>query len=109
MCQGLGVCDMTACHGGVCEIRRPDILHSKTSVDFGPEFHLTTFRPSPRRQQKANVFKDIGSFYEIGRGQEAQARRKGAIEASCKTRLKLGRVDAGIAEYLAQQTRTDRP
>ena len=35
---------MIAYHGGVCEIRRPDILHSKNSVDFGPAFYLTTFQ-----------------------------------------------------------------
>ena len=35
---------MIVYHGGVCEIRRPDILHSKNSVDFGPAFYLTTFQ-----------------------------------------------------------------
>ena len=35
---------MTVYHGGVCEIRRPDISHSSASVDFGPAFYMTTFR-----------------------------------------------------------------
>ncbi len=35
---------MIVYHGGVCEIRRPDILHSNTSVDFGPAFYVTTFQ-----------------------------------------------------------------
>ena len=35
---------MIVYHGGVCEIRHPDILHSKASVDFGPAFYLTTFQ-----------------------------------------------------------------
>jgi hypothetical protein len=35
---------MIVYHGGVLEIRRPDILHSNVSVDFGPAFYLTTFQ-----------------------------------------------------------------
>ena len=35
---------MTVYHGGVCEIRHPDTVHSKPSVDFGPAFYVTTYR-----------------------------------------------------------------
>jgi hypothetical protein len=35
---------MIVYHGGVCEIHRPDILHSNVSVDFGPAFYVTTFQ-----------------------------------------------------------------
>lgn len=35
---------MKVYHGGVCEIQKPDTLHSKESVDFGPAFYLTTYK-----------------------------------------------------------------
>lgn len=46
---------MIVYHGGICEIRHPDILHSKASVDFGPAFYLTTFQFQAERwaQRKA--------------------------------------------------------
>ena len=35
---------MIVYHGGVCEIRHPDTMHSNASVDFGPAFYLTSFQ-----------------------------------------------------------------
>lgn len=35
---------MIVYHGGICEIRHPDTLHSNSSVDFGPAFYLTSYK-----------------------------------------------------------------
>ncbi len=35
---------MKVYHGGVCEIRLPDISHSKSRLDFGKAFYVTTYR-----------------------------------------------------------------
>ena len=35
---------MIVSHGGVSEIRHPDLAHAKTRLDFGKAFYLTTFR-----------------------------------------------------------------
>lgn len=40
---------MIVYHGSVLPISRPDLAHTKTHVDFGPGFYVTTFKEQAER------------------------------------------------------------
>ena len=43
---------MIVYHGGVSEIRHPDLAHAKTRLDFGKAFYLTTFKAQAEKWAK---------------------------------------------------------
>lgn len=40
---------MTVYHGGILEIRNPDVTHSKKYLDFGKGFYVTSFPKQAER------------------------------------------------------------
>jgi hypothetical protein len=40
---------MTVYHGGILEIRNPDVTHSKKYLDFGKGFYVTSFLKQAER------------------------------------------------------------
>ena len=47
---------MTVYHGGILEIRNPDVTHSKKYLDFGKGFYVTSF---PKQAFRAGTGRSV--------------------------------------------------
>ena len=48
---------MIVCHGSVCEVRQPDITFSKSNLDFGRGFYVTSYRCQAERWAKRKAMR----------------------------------------------------
>ena len=48
-------------HGSNCEVRHPDVTHSRRSVDFGPGFYLTSHESQALRWARRKAMRSQGS------------------------------------------------
>ncbi len=61
---------MIVYHGGILEIRKPDVEHSKKYLDFGKGFYVTSFpnqaeRWAIRKSERSGVASPVVSVYEL--------------------------------------------
>ena len=71
---------MTVYHGGILEIRNPDVTHSKKYLDFGKGFYVTSF---PKQAERWAVRKAMRS----GKGKRKNISRRKAMDIYYKSRL----------------------
>ena len=48
---------MIVYHGSTCTVSQPDLQHSKTELDFGRGFYLTTYREQAERWARRNAWR----------------------------------------------------